>query len=112
MNFKVTRQYGTGSEQDYKTFNELKIATQFAEEQAHSDAAMKIKVIYRVYDFDDIKFEINSSNLPDAKSQAESAQGSQGKQTGSSFSPTPFNTSPRPSGTPHGWVKDEEEKKK
>lgn len=46
------------------------------------------------------------------KKQTQPEESGQGKGNAASFRPTPLNTAPRPPGSPHAWVKDEDEDKK
>lgn len=112
MIYKVTKQFATGAEQPCRTFKELEEAKVYANDNASANAALKIKVIYRVFEFDDIQYEIDSSKieLPQIASENNTTQG--GKQTGSTFKPTPFEMAPRPKGTPQKWIIDPEEDKK
>lgn len=111
--FKVTKQYGRGPETSFDArFPNMQAAKAFVDEKILEDAALNVKAIYRIYDFDDVVGEFDASKMDVsqlAPKREESASGSQGKGSTASFRPTPLNTAPRPPGTPQKWMKDEEE---
>lgn len=109
MIYRVTKQFSTGSEQPCQQFKTLQEAKVYALDSASKNAALKIKVVYRVYEFDDIMETYDSAKVGD-EAQSSSAATTGGKSSGSSFQPTPFATAPRPSGLPHNWVKDSDNK--
>lgn len=114
MQYKVTQQYQRGSEQLAKTFVRAEDAWVYIKAQAEAQAAMKIQVIYRLYDFDDIIGELDSSTYkPEASApDAGSASGAAGKGNQEVFRPSPLATAPRPSGMPQNWRKPEDDKDK
>lgn len=112
--FKVTKQYGRGSETAFDVrFNHFKDAKAFVEIKLLEDAAMNVRATYRVYEYDEMHTEFDPAKIDIAllKSQhhAQESQGSQGKGSTASFRPTPLNTAPRPPGTPQKWSKEEDE---
>lgn len=107
--YKVTKQYGSGPVSTLATFHDGADAKLFVEAKLQEDAALKIKVTYRVID---AVGDLVSEHLPGEAQTASASSSSQGASSTASFRPTPFNTAPRPAGTPHKWVKDEEEEKK
>jgi hypothetical protein len=110
MIYKVTKQYSGGKEQPCKQFKHLNEAKIHAEHAIEESAAMKIKVIYRIYEFDDLLETLDSSTIqPASSSSSESGNSSGGKQSGATFKPTPFEMAPRPGGTPPKWLIDPEE---
>lgn len=111
MIYKVTKQYGKGPETIDKGFTTQQEAEEHAKAAAETDASMKIQVVYRVYEFDDVLKEINTDYLIAAIKEGEHTAGGSGSGKGQSisFKPTPFNTTPRPKGGPQGWVKDEDD---
>ncbi|OGT41159.1 MAG: hypothetical protein A3F42_00760 [Gammaproteobacteria bacterium RIFCSPHIGHO2_12_FULL_37_34] len=112
MLYQVKKQYGRGSETIFAKFNDLTDANLFIKSKLAADLAVNEKVIYRIYEGVDLVEEFNSesSNLTAAQS---SGSRSQSQASAAGFRPTPFNATPRPTGTPPKWVKenDEEEKK-
>ncbi|EKD70392.1 MAG: hypothetical protein ACD_46C00544G0004 [uncultured bacterium] len=108
--YKVTKQYGRGSEIFAQSFSKLADATSFMQLAVEADAAMKVNVIYRLYEFDEVIKEIDSSKMELAA--RENSQSGQGKTSGATFKPTPFEMSPRPRSTPPKWLHDEEDKNK
>lgn len=109
MSYRVTKQYARGSEINCETFKALSEARFYVEKHVVADAAMKVKVIYRIYEFQDLHSEYDSS---ESDFSGEQSQGSQGKSSGASFHPTPLASAPRPPGMPQNWREEDEEKKK
>lgn len=105
MIYSVTKKYETGSEQPCKKFNTLEEARAFTHEAAETDARMKIKVTYRIYEFDEVIDTIESDKV--CLSSSESASSSQGRGAGSS--PTPFATAPQPKGSMPKWATNKED---
>jgi hypothetical protein len=66
----------------------------------------------------EIKYYIFKNNVlitvmdQHVKRQIQENETKQGQGQSSSFRPTPFNTSPRPAGAPHAWVKDDDKEDK
>lgn len=112
MIFKVTGQYGTGRENHLKDYKEEEDARSYIKEELEKAARLKTPAIFRLYDFDDLVAEFDSTKeIISPASQSESGA-SQGQGRATSFKPTPFNVAPTPRGVPHNWVKDDEDKKK
>jgi hypothetical protein len=113
MIYRVTKQYSGSTEQDCQRFKSFVEAKTFVNESAATDAEMKIKVVYRIYEFDDIMLSVDSASIvpaaPSSSNASESTAG--GISSGASFKPTPFEMSPRPKGTPPKWIIDPEEDK-
>lgn len=110
MRFKVTKQFAQGAEAPCAQFKEQLDAKFFIEKKIADDAAMKIVVNYRLYDFDEVIPGYDPAKAGVAPQQASS--GSQGAGSSASARPTPFSTAPRPSGMPQKWGKDEDDKEK
>lgn len=108
MKYKVTRQYARGSDTPFAVFNDIIDARLFIEKKLSDDAAQKITVIYRILELGEICEEFDPSKLDTPREE----QSSQGASSTASFRPSPFNTAPRPTGSPQKWLKDEEEKNK
>lgn len=107
--YKVTKQFSGGKEQPCKQFKTLNEAKAHATDSAAQNADMKIKVVYRVYEFDELLETIDSSTIQTPASNAAStASAAGGIQSGATFKPTPFEMSPRPKGTPPKWIIDPE----
>jgi hypothetical protein len=111
MQYKVTQQYQRGLEQSAKTFVKEADARAYMQEQLAYNASMKIQVVFRLYDFDDVMAEMDSTNFkPEAAASGESSGASSGKSSGANFRPSPLQTSLRPGGMPNNW-KDDDKKK-
>lgn len=111
MQYKTTKQYGRGEETTFAEFKELNDAQLFIEKvKLPDDAALNVKVIYRIFEGFDLMKEYDPSKMESSSSSSSST----GKSSTVSFNPTPFNTAPRPAGSPQKWVtdKDDEEKNK
>lgn len=110
MTYKVTKQYGRGNEMpdgDFKDLNEAKL---HIKNKLVEDAAMRMKVIYRITEFGDVIEEFDPDKLPPPVTTTSGGDTSQqGQSTKSTFSPTPFQTSPRPPGMPPSSMKDVDE---
>jgi hypothetical protein len=103
-------QYPRGTEMpcsDINDFKNIKEAEVAIKNKLIADAALKIKITYRIYEWDELIKEFDPNNIDLAEDESE---GSQGK--GAIFRPTPFNPVPKPSGIPHNWLKDEDDDKK
>ena len=113
MHYKVFTHYGRGSDLLCAQFKDLADAKLFIEQKLAYNANQQLKVIYRLYDMDELIKEYDPVKEPAQSGQTETQQGSQGKGSGAAFRPTPFNMTPRPAGTPQKWIidPDEEEKK-
>lgn len=113
MHYKVFIHYGRGSDILSAQFRDLADAKLFIERKLANDTSQPSKMIYRLYDMDELIKEYDPVKEPAQSGQAKTQQGSQGKGSGASFRPTPFNTTPRPAGSPQKWIidPDEEEKK-
>ena len=116
MRYRVTKQFGRGSESPCAQFDDLNDAKLFVEIKLSSDASLNVKTIYKIYQGYDMLEEFNPSESGGAASSSttttSSSQGSGGKSSGATQRPTPFNTAPRPTGMPHKWLKDDDEDEK
>lgn len=89
----------------YATFIELNDAELFVEDNlTHADTT----TTYYLFKNGTIISEVNKYIKKLSESQSDTAKG-----TGqsASFNPTPFNTTPQPSGMPRAWLKDEKDDK-
>ncbi|MEO9204121.1 MAG: hypothetical protein ABI296_00220 [Gammaproteobacteria bacterium] len=112
MLYRVTKQYGRGTETPVAEFNDLEEAKLFINGKLLEDERVKVKATYRLFEGMDLVNEFSESWLKSSSSDDEgSASGATGAGRSSGFQPTPFNTAPRPTGLPHNWVKDEDGKK-
>ncbi len=111
MLFKVTKQYGRGTETIAESFSALAKAREFMQHEAKKDVQMKIQTIYRIYEFDEVVDELDTSKMEaeSAPKQPEQQGGGAGK--GAGFRPTPLGTAPKPKGSTHYQKDDEEDKK-
>lgn len=107
MQYKVSRQYARGAATPIAEFMDVNEAKFYIAKKMEADSALNIKVSYQLLEFNDIieKFDPNESG-------DSSSQGSQGKGSAATFSPTPLNMAPRPSGMPPKWTKDEDDDSK
>jgi hypothetical protein len=116
MQYKITKQYGRGPETLFAEFKELNDAQFFIEKiKLPEDATLNVKVFYRVSDGIDIVKEYDPNKIEtQASAASQTAAGGGEKGSKSTFSPTPFNTAPKPAGSPQKWTVDkpEEDKKK
>jgi hypothetical protein len=113
MHFKVTAQYAGARELPGEQFNDITAAKTFIEEKMRENAVLKVKVIYRLYEWDDLLQEFDPSKMEAPESSSSDSSGSQGPGgAGARFRPTPLNVTPRPPGIPPNWIQDEEDDKK
>lgn len=107
MRYKVTKQYARGTETQCAQFDDVNDAKAFIQLKLEQDRALKVSVIYRIKEFTEVIEEFDPARMGDA------GQSSQGQSSSASFRPTPFNTAPKPAGTPQKWTTgDDDEKKK
>lgn len=112
MRFKVTKQYLRGSETQFAQFAEMNEAKFFVETKLEADAALNVKVIYRIFEFTELVAEFDPAHPNAGASQ--SSTDAQGKSSEASFRPTPLSTTARPAGMPQNWRvdnKDDDKKK-
>lgn len=110
MLYKVKKQYGRGASQLVAEFDDMEDAKLFIRAHLKEDARLKVKAAYQLLEGIDLieEFTEAEQSVSDSSSSGESSSGGgQGKR--SSFQPTPFNATPRPPGSPHNWIKDEDE---
>jgi hypothetical protein len=111
--FVVTKRFGR-SETRAGDFSKQVDAEKFIKEKLCEDILYKINATYGLYEGVDLLQEFKQSDVidesTDSSASSTDSTGSSGSR--SSFSPTPFNTAPRPTGMPQSWVKDEEDGKK
>jgi hypothetical protein len=111
--FVVTKRFGR-SETRLRDFNKETDANQFIQEQLQDDIRFKLMATYGLYEGADLLKEFTQKDaIQESSSDSSGEGGTNGQSTGSrsSFSPTPFNTTPRPGGMPPNWIKGEEEDK-
>lgn len=115
MHYKVTSQYAGARELPTEQYDDINKAKAYIENKLRENAALKLKVIYRLYEWDDLLQEFDPSKMDPAKLSSEGSDSdnqSQGQGKGSSFSPSPLPTSPRPPGMPASSFKRDDEKDK
>ncbi len=84
-------------------------AQQIVQKHLKMDADHRVNATYMIYEGMDLVETLDQSKLQKtAGSEAPSDTGSQQKGTGQRFSPTPFNMTPAPKGSPRSPFKDEE----
>lgn len=109
--FKISEQYGRGTERFLsQSFRDANTAKSFIQEKLQEQSLMGVAVIYRLYDFDELVQEFDSTKIENTTSSSQEATSS-GKGTGANFSPSPLSTKPRPGGMPHSSWRDDEDKK-
>lgn len=109
MHYKVTSQYPGGREMPSESFKDIPSAKAFIEAKMRENINLKIKVIYRLYEWDDLLEEFDSEKAAFNQSTSGSSDSSGGRGKGASFRPTPLNTTARPPGSPPNWLKDDDE---
>jgi hypothetical protein len=112
MQFHVTQQYGRGPEQRIGQFKLIIEAHKFIKDKLLLDVKMKVNTTYRLYEWDDLIDEQTSTSAVWQKMAEEEQSGTSasGPGAGSTFSPTPFPTAPRPPGMPASAFKREDDK--
>jgi hypothetical protein len=108
MKYKVSKQYARGPESFCAQFADVNDAKFFIQARLADDAALNVKVIYKIYEFTELLQEFDPAN-PNA---AASGASSSGKSSEANFRPSPLSVAPRPSGMPQNWRKDDDEDKK
>lgn len=63
MNYKITKHYARGEEQLIAEFNELNEAKLFIIKKSSTDELERKKVIYRLYDEQELLHELNQENI-------------------------------------------------
>jgi hypothetical protein len=109
--FVVTKRFGR-SESRMSDFAKQSDAEKFIQEKLQEDIRFKVNATYGLYEGADLLREFSQRDAvatPAAASPVD-AGSAQAAGSRSSFTPTPFNTAPRPGGIPHSWVKDEDDK--
>jgi len=104
------KQYAKGGEIQCGSFSNINEAKLFIQENLHAEAAMNVQVIYRLYEYFDLLQEFTAADLDSLGQDDEQGSGGQSKSSTQTFKPTPFNTTPRPLGTPPKWLIDDEDK--
>ncbi len=116
--FLVTKRFGR-NESRLQSFKNEQDAEQFIIEKLREDKQFKVIATYCLYEGADLIREYTQSDIPvggtasssSSSDDHQTAGGGQGR--GSSFTPNPFSTSPKPAGMPQGWgsAKDDEKEK-
>jgi len=110
MIYRVTKQYGKGADTLATQFDNINDAKKFIQEKLIEDARYKLKVTYRLWEGMDLLQEFAEVQVTEnASDSGDTGAGSGTASKQSSFQPTPFNMAPRPSGTPHSWIKDDDD---
>lgn len=114
MLYHVTKQYGRQSEIPCGKFKTLHEAKSFIDQHIQSDAAMRIQVIYRIKEFDDVIEEFDSTKIHQTTHDSSPANHASGKNSDASFRPAPLQTGLKPKGMESYWKtssKDDPEEK-
>ncbi len=107
MRYQVKKQYGRGAELPCAQFGDMTDAEIFIQAKLTADAAMDVQVTYKVFEgIDEIKSYSPDKTGNVAGSSANNSSAAAGSR------PSPFNTAPRPPGTPQKWWPDEDDKEK
>ena len=109
MLYRVTKQYGRGPDILVEQFRDIQPAKNFIMTKLADDARVKVKSTWKLWEGMDLLEEFTELNLSDTSSRDEGSGSSSGQGQRSSFQPTPFNMAPRPPGSPHSWINDEED---
>lgn len=114
MLYRVTKQYGRGGESPVAQFDNMKDAKALIQEKLLEDERFRVKATYRLWEGMDLLREFTEADIERSSSgrDSESDGGAGGAGQRSRFQPTPFNATPRPSGSPPNWIKDEDEEDK
>ena len=105
MDYKVNKQYVRGPESSCAEFDELYDAKLFVQAKADYDASLNVKVIYRIYQYNQLVDEFDPNKTPMSSQESSS----EGKGKTATFRPTPLNTTPRPPGSPPKWLHDDDD---
>lgn len=110
--YAVKKQFQKGPEMQVAQFAKRDLAEAFIQKNLTEDFRLNVSTKYRLYDDLDILIKEYTAN--DLAKESKSSASSQGTSHGQTFSPSPFNTAPRPGGLPHSSFKkpEEDEKKK
>lgn len=111
MSYRITKQYLRGSQMPCAEYDDLNEAKTFITKQLSADAALNVKVVYRIFKAFDLieEFDPDKATVKSVAS-TQTTTSTQGATSTAGFRPTPFNVTPRPAGSPHNWLKDEEKK--
>lgn len=107
--YKVTKKFVKGPETQIGVFKTIPEARKFIQEKLAEDALQRIQAVYSLYEAFDLIETFDQSKLVTTENQKEESNaGGAGHGSGQRFSPTPFNMTPAPKGTPRSWVNDED----
>lgn len=106
MQYIVKIQYARGPETPLAEFKYLDDAKIFIEQKLRADAALSVKATYLLCEFDEVIDKIGPNRMT---APSEQEQGGQGQGKSASFRPTPFNTTPRPPGSPPNWMREDKD---
>jgi hypothetical protein len=106
MRYKVTRQYDKGIESHFAQLSDLHDAKLFVNAKLAEDAALNLKVIYRILEFTEMVMEFDPTKQ---NASTTATQGSQGQSNQANFRPSPLSTTARPPGMPQNWREDDDE---
>lgn len=109
--FIVTKRFGR-SETRLQEFSEIKAAEDFIFEKLREDKRFKIVATYGLYEGMDFIREYSQQEIPETAGSSSANSGAGQPGSSQTFSPSPFNTAPRPAGLPHSSFKDEDKKEK
>jgi hypothetical protein len=103
LQYKVTKKYQRGAEQEIAKFYERADAQLFIDARLELDAGLRMAVAYYLYDHGELMEEFGAGANPTGGA----SQSSSSTQTSSQvFSPSPFAVAPRPGGMPPSSFKD------
>lgn len=102
--YKVAAQDLINSPEPCANFIELKDARLFIEKKLSADLTANRKMTYRILKSNQMLEKFDPVKPAVAEKQQDNTQSSVTNKT--TFRPTPFNTVPRPPGSPQGWIKE------
>jgi len=102
--YKVAAQDLVNSPEPCANFIELKDARLFIEKKLPADLTANKKITYRILKSNQMLEKFDPVKPAVAEKQQDNKQGSVTNKA--TFRPTPFNTVPRPPGSPQGWIKE------
>lgn len=110
--YKVAAQDLVNSPEPCANFIELKDARLFIEKKLPVDLAANKKITYRILKSNQMLEKFDPAKPPAAAKKEDASQGTvRGTANKMGFRPTPFNTVPRPAGSPQGWIKETSQEK-
>jgi hypothetical protein len=111
LTYKITAKYAKGPEKLIAKFDSMAEAKEYIQQKVENDILMKVAVSYLLYDTGELMGTFDQSNIEGSASAGARGSGQQ-PAARQSFSPSPLQTSLRPSGMPPSSFKDVADDKK